>query len=180
MNWKAQGLNQLINVFWSVISFGPLVYFCYVYMYNRWFYVFLGLSITGMLVPEKWLAGFTLSKSPAFYRKTGVRFAQNFTQDGALINRFIRKENPGYEAIRSKKSIEKLRKKGLINEKFHLMMFIYFLLTTIYAFAHLYWIWGLLITINNIIFNVYPVLLQHYNRLRLMRVMKRFNGMGKG
>lgn len=173
-NLTAYGLNQLINVFWSVISFGPVSYFCYVYMYNRWFYIFLAISVTGMLIPEKWLDKFTISKSPAFYRKAGVRFAQKFTQDGVLINQFIRRKTPDYEAIRNKKSIEKLKRKGFVNEKFHLMMFIFFLLAGIYALVCQYWLWGLIITLTNIIFNVYPVLLQHYNRLRMMRVMGRY------
>jgi len=171
----AHGLNQLINVFWSVISFGPVSYFCYVYMYNQWFYIFLGVSVAGMVIPEKWLDRFTISKSTSFYRKAGVRFAQKFTQDGVLINQFIRKKNPEYEVIRNKKTIEKLRKKGFANEKFHLMMFIFFLLAGIYALICQYWLWGFIILLTNILFNVYPVLLQHYNRLRMMRVMGRFS-----
>lgn len=60
-------------------------------------------------------------------------------------------------------------------EKSHIILFIFALLTNIYA------VWtrsigtAIILFIGNIIFNLYPVLLQQYNRIRYMRVLTNFS-----
>ena len=52
-------------------------------------------------------------------------------------------------------------------------MFLFFLLTGIYALLRGQIWWAFIITFNNVVFNLFPNLLQQYNRLRLRRLMKR-------
>jgi len=51
-------------------------------------------------------------------------------------------------------------------------MLLFFLLTGIYALTQGYVWWAVIITINNLVFNLYPNFLQQYNRLRLRHLMK--------
>jgi hypothetical protein len=53
-------------------------------------------------------------------------------------------------------------------EKFHFMMFLFFMFATVYAAIKHYWWWVLIIFITNVIYNVYPNFLQQYLRVRLI------------
>jgi hypothetical protein len=52
-------------------------------------------------------------------------------------------------------------------EKFHFMMFMFFFFASAYALVHAFFGWALFITFANVAFNVYPMFLQQYIRLRL-------------
>jgi len=55
----------------------------------------------------------------------------------------------------------------------HFAFFLFFLYSTFYALVNGYFLWVLLLTVANLGFNVYPNLLQQYNRLRLRQLMRR-------
>ena len=52
-------------------------------------------------------------------------------------------------------------------EKFHFSLFLFFAFMTIHAGSHGYWYWVLILTISNLLYNVYPNLLQQYIRVKL-------------
>ena len=51
-------------------------------------------------------------------------------------------------------------------------MFIFFTLTTIYAVKESYGMWALMISVANLIYNVYPNLLQQFIRVKLLSTGK--------
>jgi len=52
-------------------------------------------------------------------------------------------------------------------EKFHFIMFVFFTLITFYALSRSDFWWVIIFLITNVLYNVYPNLLQQYIRLKL-------------
>ncbi len=165
--------NQLINFFWSVLAFAPIVYFCYLYLPLNLLYIFTGISCLVIFIPESLLNKIQLSRSTQVYNRIGIRFIKKYTQDGDLVNRYIKNKHPKYKYVASKDSIKKLIGKSYMNEKFHYLVFIFFICISIYAFMLGLVTWGIFINIANIIYNLYPIFLQQYNRIRINALLKR-------
>lgn len=54
-----------------------------------------------------------------------------------------------------------------VYEKFHFLLFVFFTLSMVYALAKGYWGWAAVLGVTNLLYNVYPNLLQQYIRLKL-------------
>jgi Glycosyl-4,4'-diaponeurosporenoate acyltransferase len=167
--------NQLSNVFWSVLGFTPIGYFCYTRMEQGWIYIFLGLSLPAILLPHVFYDKLQIGRTTGVYEKIGIRIVRKFTQDGDWVNRMIRRRFPRYKVFDSFPSVRKHLRKAYIIEKVHFAFFLFFLYVTVYALSQKYFLWAVFITFTNLIFNIYPNLLQQYNRLRLRQLMQRGN-----
>jgi len=87
----------------------------------------------------------------------------------------IKKRFPGYKMItRQRSSINQLLQQTYMFEKFHFIMFVFFGLLTFYALINNHFWWAIMITITNVLYNIYPNLLQQYIRLKL-RLYKKQN-----
>ena len=160
--------NMIPNLFWSAINLIPIFIFCYHNMNVRLIYIFSALSLLTTLLPRKFLDNIQLGNSISVYKKIGVKFINKFTQNGDLINGLIRKKFPLYNVISNKTlSHKKLLQQTYIIEKFHFAMLSFFTLTTIFSLLHKYFWWALVISFTNLVYNVYPNLLQQYIRIRL-------------
>ncbi|MGH7494883.1 MAG: hypothetical protein ACREOO_21125 [bacterium] len=165
--------NQIPNIFWSVLSFTPLGYFWYMVKDLKWLYILLAVSFLGGFLPNTFFDAVQLGKTTSIYEKIGIRFVKKFTQDGDVINRFIRRKFPRYRVFDHNQSIQKYLAKAYSIERIHFVMFLFFLLTSVYALARGYAWWAAILTFNNLVFNLYPNFLQQYNRLRLRHLMER-------
>lgn len=165
--------NQLINFFWTILAFAPVVYFCYQYLALSLLYWFIGISCLVLFVPASWLARIQLSNSQNAYKKIGVRFIKKYTQDGDVVNRVIKNKYPEYKYVGNRQSFKKVVGKTYANEKFHYLAFVFFLCLGIYAFLQGLVAWGIFISIANIVYNLYPIFLQQYNRIRINLLMRR-------
>lgn len=160
--------NMVPNIIWSVICLIPVSFFCYHFMKLEWLYVFILISAFTILLPKSFFNLLQLSRTRSVYKKTGVSFINRFTQNGDIINRIIRKKFPDYKIVSKKYlSSKKFMQQTYMFEKFHFLMFTFFTLVSVYAlFGHFY-LEAFIITITNLIYNVYPILLQQYIRLRI-------------
>ncbi|HEY4061712.1 MAG TPA: hypothetical protein VGM30_07415 [Puia sp.] len=165
--------NQLSNVFWSVLGFAPIGYFCYTRMEAGWLYLFLALSLPVVVLPHSFYDIIQIGRTTAVYERIGIRIVRKFTQDGDWVNRLIRRRFPKYKVFDSYPSIRKHLRRAYMIEKIHLAFFLFFLYVTIYALVNGYLFWAGVLTLTNLGFNVYPNLLQQYNRLRLRQLMRR-------
>lgn len=172
-NRLATWYNQLSNVFWSILGFAPIGYFCYVRMEPGWIYLFLALSLPVVLLPHSFYDKIQIGRTTAVYERMGVRIVRKFTQDGDWVNRLIRRRFPKYKVFDSYPSIRKHLRRAYMIERVHFAFFLFFLYATFYALVNGYFLWALILTIANLGFNVYPNLLQQYNRLRLRQLMRR-------
>ena len=164
--------NQITNIFGSILNFTPIGYFWFMAMDLKWLYILLAISLLAGFLPKFFFDRIQLSPTTSLYEKIGIRTVKKFTQDGDLINRLIRRKFSQYRIFDNHLSIQKHLNKAYSIEKIHFIMFLFFLLTSIYALTQGYVWWAVMITINNLVFNLYPNFLQQYNRLRLRHLMK--------
>jgi hypothetical protein len=166
--------NLLLNLFWSVLSFVPLCIFCFQWVEINFLFVFVGLSLLPAFFTRSALDKLQVSKRKKVFTKLGVPLFQHLTQNGSFVKYLIRKSYPGHRFLRPEKgSIEALLKQTYVFEKFHLMVMVFFCLTTIYALMKGFSGWAVVLTIINLVYNVYPILLQQYIRLKLAGYYKK-------
>jgi len=165
--------NTVPNIIWSIVNFLPVFIFCYQFVELKLLFLFLLISWSTVLLPRAFLQKIQLSTSLSAYIKLGVHWINKFTQNGEIVNRMVRRRFPEYKVVyRRKLSINKLVSQTYMFEKFHLLLFTLFTLVTTQAIIIREPGWALLITITNIIYNVYPCLLQQYIRLKLQSFEK--------
>ncbi len=162
--------NGITSVFWSLINLTPIAIYGFQFTNPQMIYWVLGLTLFVYALPNYFFNYIQLSKNPNFYRNLGIKTIRKYAQEGDLVNRFIRIKYPNYKVIKSGKSVKNYIAQTYHFERFHFQLFIIFLVITIYAVIQDYYKWALLITVNNIIFNVYPNLLQQYTRLKLRKI----------
>lgn len=161
-------INLLLNLFWSVLAFLPACVFCYRWVANDLLFLFLGISVLPFFLPRSFFDKLQIANHASPYKKLGISFIQYLTQNGKLANFFIRKRYAGYKVVRSEtKSIERLLNQSYINETFHYTALLFFCFLTGFALANgLLW-WAFLFGATNLFYNVYPILLQQYIRIKL-------------
>jgi hypothetical protein len=162
-------MNQAVNLFWTILCFTPVVA-VWVSQYSVLWFFFLITSVLSQLFPSALLQ---LSREPKFYERMGVKFIRKFVQNGQYVSRYLRKGNPGYRVVTNKASALQYQNTVLMYERFHLICFLFFLMTAVYAVIKSQIELAIIVTVANIIYNVYPILLQQYNRARLQRVAEK-------
>lgn len=165
--------NALPNVLWSLLSFFPVSFFCYHFMERRYLYTFICIALLAYLLPAQQLRRFEAASGRAFYRRLGVHWANNVTQHGTFINRVMRKKQSHYRRIRTRADAVRLLRATYANERFHWAALLFFLLSAIYAAIGHHFGWALLILAINVFYNLYPIWLQQYLRIRLERYLAR-------
>jgi len=170
---RATVYNQTVNVFWSLLCLGPLGYFCYIHLELKWLWIFLSFSLPVILLPVSFYDAIQWSRRTGDYERIGIRFLRRFTQDGDLVSKRLRRRDPGYRTFDKPAKLGQLLKQTYVFERVHLAMLLFFLYTAIYALDRGLTAWALGLTAANILFNIYPNLLQQYNRLRLRQIANR-------
>ncbi len=165
--------NQIPNLFWSILNFTPIGCFWYMAIDLKWLYILLAISLASGFLPNSFFDRIQLSQTSSLYKKIGIRMVKKYTQDGDFINRLIRRKYPQYKIFDKTQPLRKHLNKAYAIEKIHFCMFLFFLLTSIYALTQGHGWWAAIISINNLLFNLYPNFLQQYNRLRLQHLMKK-------
>ncbi|HXS58798.1 MAG TPA: hypothetical protein VN726_21895 [Hanamia sp.] len=166
--------NMTVNVLWSVICLFPVSIFCYTLMNRKWLYTFLGISVLAYFLPKSFFRKIHVGKTRRFYQKAGIGFFKKFTQNGDIVNNLIKRKYPDYKVVTANKmSIKKLLAQSYMFEQFHFVVFLFFVFAMIYALVILYFWWAVVILITNIIYNIYPILLQQYLRTRFTTMADR-------
>jgi len=135
-------------------------------------YIFLGISFIAHLLPQRFYNAIQV-KDIKLLKKTGVDFALKYAQYGGIINNIIKKKFPGYKVAYNIKTLRSQYNKTYGFERFHFMVLLFFLFVIVFALANRYYLWALIFFITNIIYNVYPILLQHYTRLRIAALLNK-------
>ncbi|SDL09962.1 hypothetical protein SAMN05421823_104373 [Catalinimonas alkaloidigena] len=163
--------NQAVNVTWALLGFAPLCGFWLQAWHPGWFTLLAIVSALGWWLPASvWQWG----QTPEAYHRLGLRTVKRFTQDGDLIHRALRRKFPQYRPADPARLIRRTLTTGRVNETFHQLCFLFFLLSSGYALGRGSVGWAAWITVANVVFNLYPIFLQQYNRLRLHRLRARY------
>jgi hypothetical protein len=160
--------NMMPNLLWTALFLIPITIFCYHFMYLKLTYSLLGVSMIPLFLPNTFFDRMQLSKKTSWYKRIGVRIINTFAQHGTIMNKIIEKKYPGFKAIyKTRASIKKQFYQTYFYEKFHFSLFVFFTMVTIYAGIQKQFLWVLILIICNVLYNIYPNLLQQYIRLKL-------------
>jgi hypothetical protein len=165
-------MNQFINFFWTALGFAALFAYWFSVGLSAWLYLFVGLSIIPAFLSRSFFYRAQLSNNTKFYERLGVRFIRKFVQHGDFANRLARKSHPAHPGIRRIVNAEGYLSTIMMYERYHFICLIFFLLTSIMAMAEGRYLIALLILISNVVYNCYPILLQQFNRIRVLRCYK--------
>ena len=160
-------MNQAINFFWTILCFIPVVAFWAGAGAMQMLYVLIFISLLSLAIPAKMLQ---LSGNPKFYEGLGIKFIRKLVQNGEYANRLIRKNNPQYKLIKDKAHAAQYMRTIIMYERYHFLCFVFFLLSAVYAVITARYAFAAVILVANIIYNVSPILLQQYNRARVLRL----------
>lgn len=150
-------LNQLLNIGWTILGFSPVYYFWSLHGIAWPFYTLLLISFTALILPEKLYSKLKISNDLRVYRRLGVKIVRRFAQDGNF--------QPG-------KGIKGYLNKIRMFERYHFCCLIFFQASSVYACYFEEFFLAFLIFFCNILYNVFPMLLQQYNRIRIIRLLK--------
>ncbi len=142
-----------------------------------WFAALGWLVVTLKMLDIKgdWLDKYYLPKSfemnGKLYAGSGVRLYKKFMFNGDIYNRILRKFKPAHRIISNRSSLVVWEKESRAKEFGHLIHFIMGLIALIYALTEGYYQAAIYLAILNILFNLYPIMLQRYNRARIYRIL---------
>lgn len=160
--------NMIPNLLWTALFLIPITKFCYTFITPKTTFILLGVSLIPIFFPNSFFDRIQLSRKSHFYRRIGVKYINNFAQSGDLLNKFLRKKYPNFKVVsKANSSIKKQYSQTYFFEKFHFSLFLFFTIVTIYAGIRGHFYWVLILTISNLLYNVYPNLLQQYVRVKL-------------
>jgi hypothetical protein len=164
--------NAVPSVFWSVVHLVPLSLFCYQHLPRPWLYGSIGVSLLVYAIPKAWFRHWQLSVWPVAYQRLGVPVAGHLAQHGSLVNKLVRRHYPQYRRARGRQSVAGLLSNTYHMERFHVAALLFFLLCSIAAATQGHWGWAVGLVVLNISYNLYPIWLQQYLRLRLMSISR--------
>ena len=162
-----QVVNQTINLAWTIFGFAPVLLFWSDHYEPRRMLISLALCLPFLLTPRSVFNRLQISKQRRFYERIGVRRAQAFTQNGLLTNRLIKKKMPEYALIRSRGDLHNYGKRMTVYNVYHITCLAFFMISAVWALTEKQYGVAILIFICNIPYNVYPLLIQQYNRIRI-------------
>jgi len=169
---KRQLLNQLINLFWTILAFAPVLAFWLAVGPNIYLFLLMTLSVCTLYVPEEFYEFIQISGRVDFYENLQLKIFRRFTQDGDLVKQIIGNKDQSTSLVRSKTDLTNYLNTIRVYERFHFICLAFFLLTTLYAIVLTNFAIALMITLANVIYNVIPLLLQQYNKLRIKKLLK--------
>jgi hypothetical protein len=159
--------NMIPNLLWTALFLIPIAIFCYTFIPLKTIYILLGVSLIPIFFPNSFFDCIQLSRNAHWYKKTGIKYINRFIQNGSLLNKILRKKYPDFKVVSTKASIKKQYYQTYFFEKFHFTLFLFFTIVTIYAGMQGHFYWVLILTISNLLYNIYPNLLQQYIRVKL-------------
>ncbi|MDR6846326.1 hypothetical protein [Flavobacterium granuli] len=166
--------NMIANLIWSILNLGPIAFYCFRFVSYQTLCVFLTISLIPIFLKKSFIDKLQMGKTIGIYKKLRVHLINKFTQNGAIINNLIKRKFPDHKIVTPKKtSIAGLISQSYMFEKFHLILFFFFSLTIIFALLQGQLLWAIIMVLTNIVYNIYPILLQQYIRLRLILFSKK-------
>ena len=119
---------------------------------NRWF------------LPNRW--------ERRLYPHLGIRVFRYLAPDGGFVNGRLRRIDPAYRVVATRRAVRDHLAAGYTNERVHLALFLIGLCTQVFAWRTGQTIWAAVLTVMNVIFNLYPVFHQRHKRVRALRASR--------
>lgn len=124
-----------------------------------------------LLLPPAYYQPRRFEQRGTFYHVFGVPTFRRLATNGDVINRVIRRHAPTYRVVRSAADLVAYRAGTCAGEKWHLVLLLIGTFTAVYAARIGWFTTALFLATTNIVFNLYPILLQRYTRGRITRII---------
>ncbi|MBN8856277.1 MAG: hypothetical protein BGO55_17325 [Sphingobacteriales bacterium 50-39] len=159
-------VNQVLNVFWTLLCFAPIVWYWYLQGLHMWSYLFMAFSVSITTLPETMFEKLRFFKHRRQYEKWKIKAVRWFVQDGTLAKKFNKSSEQSFFITTIAQAKQYLTTISMY-ERFHWMCLLFFLLSSIHSFVLGKILLGVLITLANIFYNFASLMLQQYNKLRI-------------
>lgn len=159
----------MISLFWTIIAFSPICVFWWTEGLNSMFWILLGISIFPVFIKYSIYESFQLSQNKKVYQQIGIPFFQQFTQRGKLSKKtttLFKKKSKTF----SKEDLARFKQEIIGYEIYHYCCLLFFIETSIYALSKSQYLFCVSIVITNIFYNVIPILIQQFNKVRIERI----------
>src|SRR5690606_14202715 len=103
----------------------------------------------------------------SFYKRIAAHRFQQMTQQGKYAQLLIKSLSGEGKILFNKKKSGRMYNQIRTFEAYHWACFVFFVATLIYALTKEAFGYAIIVFICNIFYNVIPILIQQYNRLRL-------------
>lgn len=164
-----KAFNHVINFFWTIIAFYPVIHYWYHTGIDHWFIISVSLSLLIAFLPKKFYDLLKFSNSRSFYEKLGVKTIRKFVQNGDFAKKISASKNSSI--IESVKDAKRYLQTVEMYSRFHWVCFLFFLFSAIHAISMKQIILAILIFLSNILYNITAILLQQYNRMRIEKII---------
>ncbi|HAO07655.1 MAG TPA: hypothetical protein DCQ50_11825 [Chryseobacterium sp.] len=162
-------INHIINFFWTLLAFYPVLDYWYHTGINNWFIVSIFISTLIGFAPGKFYRQLHFSKRRSFYENLGVKIIRKFVQNGDLVKKVqTEKESTIIKDVASaKKYLLTLE----MYSRFHWVCFFFFLFSSFHAIFTGQALSSFVMLLANILYNITAILLQQYNKMRIQRIL---------
>jgi hypothetical protein len=140
-----------------------------------WLATFIAISYLVSRIPNSFYDRLQFSTDVQLYQKLQVPLFKKLSTNGDLINKRIRAQYPTHRNVSNLETIEAKLKETYTIERSHTVLFVFCLMTNVYAFATNSLGTAILLFFGNLFLNFYPNLLQQYNRIRYRRALKSYS-----
>lgn len=172
MNARGQLINALPSVLWTALFVWPVWVFCARYVSSGRFACFwIAGMVSAVALPKAVFRGLCLSSNPAVYRWLRVGLLIKVTQDAAWIRRLSGSSERRVQ--RQEKAIASVVSDTWVRERFHFGVFVFCALCSAVALEQARAGWFVGLSFLNVVYDVYPMWLQQYLRLRVERCQER-------
>jgi len=162
-------LNALPNILWTAIFLGPVYVYGVRQIPPKLLYVFAVAGALPFLVPRSFLQRFQLSSDAGVYRRLRVPLLVKLTQDAPWLHRLG--GHPEKRVRRDRRTIARVISDTWMRERFHFGLLLFCALCAGVALWRKQLMWFTALIVINTLYNLYPVWVQQYLRLRVTHLL---------
>jgi hypothetical protein len=105
-----------------------------------------------------------------FYEHLGIRWFKRFATKGDYWNRWRRRSDPSFRIVRDFNSAIEWEARTRFNERVHLCSLFVGLVIMAWLYFQNEYTWLVVVFVAVLIWDIYPIMLQRYNRARIWRI----------
>jgi hypothetical protein len=114
-----------------------------------------------------------------FYERLGIRWFKRLATKGDYWNRLRRHSDPGFRNVRDFKSAIEWEARTRSNEILHLCTLVVGLVIMAWLYFQKEYTWLVVVFFAVLVWDIYPIMLQRYNRARIWRIKSMRQGKGR-
>ena len=118
----------------------------------------------------RYFALWDFERDGRFYERLGIRWFKRFATKGDYWNKRRRHSDPGFRKVKDFNSAIEWDARTRHNEFVHLCSLVVGLAIMVWLYSRSEYIWLIAIFFAVLIWDIYPIMLQRYNRARIWRI----------